>query len=1619
MKKHLNWLIPVLVLVLAGIAAAVIFAPKPAPQAEAPAPVERNYKIYYNLDGMNFRGEGAETRMASSDGLYRASFACDGKMVDLFFDNYATIEFADQSDILAMVVDENNLVKEILDIRDVSGGIATYKYYVKSISGNTIETNSSMSYRAQKLTLQMDENTVCYDIGSTGPLAGLPAELTEGCEITALQSKAGVLTHIFMSPPFQKKPVYWNINRQYDSAQKTTKREPDMFGRYTFLFAVDGQQVELQCKTLKVANAIDKYAGRCMYLEFDEEGYISAARAPSNATGNGSVCSWFHITELKENGIVAEKFASGSDHGTVKEVYFTKDVKIFDVSTKDENAGKPTTLQMYDQVHCLRDPSGDVCIVFVVKRYMDTEIYWNLERQYNSYTKSTTRTPDAEGYYHFRMHYNGQYVDLRTADKAIANTIDSRAAKCCALTVKDGIITFADHPKYAPVTLWASNYTVLSAAEDGTISAYYKGTPNKYETAVMSENCKVYDMSKYATVAGEETTLREGDKVYPLKGLDGTVQTIYVIGRSVDSPMYWNLDRAYDSTNKVTKRTPAADGYYYFRMLKGRTIVTVRTKDKAMADKMDSWVACGLTLKGDEIRAAYKYNTLYTYEGGSFGSWYHITKITDSKLTAKQIVSGSNQGDIDSEYFSSHCRIYDVSPTATTVGEKTTLRVGDQIQGFMNINKRITAVYVIKRSADVPMYWNVDKYTVTDGVSSRKPAADGYYYLTMATGGKQVELKTKDAEIVATIDGQSARVIGLEVDGDIITAAHLPKNTVSGFDGVFASSYKVTKVSGNQITAERYVSGSLKTVTGTLIKNCGIYDVSEMDTFAGTVAQPQVGDTIYGLIGEDGQITNLYITGKTVQSEIYWNLSPEIARTPDADGYYRITLAVLGRKKTFKTKSADLVNKIDSAETRCVGLKLSGDEIIAVYYPTSNIEGYTGGTTDVWCDITAISGTTYTLQNNIASSDNYGKEYNVTIPASCPVYHGGSQGEPTTLQVDDRILCLKDGSDNVCYVVVVDRPGDKAYTAYCQACEKDATWYVWDGVTALSNGKHFYLAENTDQLATGNINADTTVCLDLKGKTLTGAASILRNFNIKGTFSLMDSGSTGKVIATKSGASAAPVFSVSADAVFKLYGGTLTSTYSSERAGVGLVQGGTFYMHGGVLENGKTTSTALNRGGGNLEVLGDSTFYMYGGTIRGGHAVSYGGNISGYAGAKLYLLGGVIENGTSDMGGGDVSAKGNITVGGNVQIGEVYLFADKLIKNAADKPLTTGASIGVKLEAAGVFTESLDATTAGCFHSCTADEIYREDDGTLSVGIHVVHKHCVCMGADVSHSCNNSQVWEPWPGNTAWESGKYYYLTADVKDTAAIRVEAGEELNLCLNGYDLIGKTSLVRMLYVYGKLNICDHKEGGSFSGTVKSRCSDSSKNAPVFCVYDGGQLRVYGGNFTTEKGMNEGGIGVTNPGGTVYIYDGCFYGGSASTTSNGGGNISVYRNGRLVMYGGTITGGTAANNGANVYLRETGSIFEMYGGTISGGTSENGSVAGKGQITLGGNATITGGTIYLLNGANITVKDSFTGTAAVELKDGTGKFGTAAISVVGKLLAQTGYAIVQKDDELYLENA
>ena len=116
---------------------------------------------------------------------------------------------------------------------------------------------------------------------------------------------------------------------------------------------------------------------------------------------------------------------------------------------------------------------------------------------------------------------------------------------------------------------------------------------------------------------------------------------------------------------------------------------------------------------------------------------------------------------------------------------------------------------------------------------------------------------------------------------------------------------------------------------------------------------------------------------------------------------------------------------------------------------------------------------------------------------------------------------------------------------------------------------------------------------------------------------------------------------------------------------------------------------------------------------------------------------------------------------------------------------------------------------------------------------------------------------------------------------------------------------------------------DGGNVSGTT----------TPLISVSDGGKLTL-SGDITLENNDNTitglgGAVALTGPAISYFtMYKGVKI---TNNTANLGGGVFV-RNGKFIMYDGTITGNTALttpNGGADVYV-DSGGTFEQRGGTV-----------------------------------------------------------------------------------------
>ena len=204
----------------------------------------------------------------------------------------------------------------------------------------------------------------------------------------------------------------------------------------------------------------------------------------------------------------------------------------------------------------------------------------------------------------------------------------------------------------------------------------------------------------------------------------------------------------------------------------------------------------------------------------------------------------------------------------------------------------------------------------------------------------------------------------------------------------------------------------------------------------------------------------------------------------------------------------------------------------------------------------------------------------------------------------------------------------------------------------------------TDEPTT--ITIDKTITLDLNGHTISGGGA--------NKDSVITIASTGNLTLNDS----------STDKTGKITGG-LGSKHGSAiimGGGVYINEGGSLVMNGGSISGNMSD----DNGGG---VYNRGTFAMLGGEISDNTADYYGGGLCN--GGTFIMLGGTISGNkiTYGRGGGVyVENVGSIVVGGSVNITDnqkrdsvenVYVYSNCKFTVSDDKPLTTGANIGVSI----------------------------------------------------------------------------------------------------------------------------------------------------------------------------------------------------------------------------------------------------------------------------------------------------------------------------------------------------
>lgn len=258
------------------------------------------------------------------------------------------------------------------------------------------------------------------------------------------------------------------------------------------------------------------------------------------------------------------------------------------------------------------------------------------------------------------------------------------------------------------------------------------------------------------------------------------------------------------------------------------------------------------------------------------------------------------------------------------------------------------------------------------------------------------------------------------------------------------------------------------------------------------------------------------------------------------------------------------------------------------------------------------------------------------------------------------------------------------------------------------------------------------------------------------------------------------------------------------------------------------------------------------------------------------------------------------------------------------------------------------------------------------------HVHCICGGDAVSggHPQHSNVTYTAWTNdeaasqygdsshtaaNSLPKDPGYYYLTTSVTLSDSDTWRPTDGTVLCLNG------RTVNEFAFYKPDFDAITVDSGVTFSLT---ECA--SIQGYIYCA--------------SSRAVH-----TVNNSGTFNMYNGRLRG----TTSTADG-AAVYNNGTFNMYGGTISNNGTSARGGGVY---NAGVCSLYGGLITNNGS-GGGVYNNGTLTVGGTATVTGGSpnVYLAAGTTITLNSELDESARIGItaeKQGS-LADTAAITVV-----------------------
>lgn len=1610
-KKSIKWLWLVGGVVLLAVVGVVLALVLGLGNEGDQGPKGGRPELYWNVDKTAYTENsetGLSTREPGEDGLYHVRFAINGEQIELPVADKRLINYIDTMDVMGLVQDADGIVVDVNDPKDIATEVAK-THYVQKVEGNKIIINSSLAMNGMRIEIELSNLTEIYDVTATAEVAGqiIDASAIQPMDtITVYANDLNENTHVYLVNHPTASKVYWRVGQQWDSSKRETSRVPDENGVYSMDFFCEGEVVTLKTKDRSIATKVDSVSRYSCHFGFifDEEGYIVEYINSYLGIRALMACERWDVTAIEGDNVTITRLLTND--GSVWTGTIPADCPIYDVSNAAMSEGRQgkqvESLSMGDRVCVWTDTNGNPILIYISMHMVDSPAYWIVGRKYDSIAKETTRTPNARGYYEVELLKEGDTKNTTyyIKDKDTMSYLDSQTSMCVGLKVGEGnVVEYVYDSECLTGYSCATRGGVVTSVTGTIFSKITYGKPDTVTNFILAPGAKVYNVSQMGDY-GAETTLQPGDHIYAYRQPTGELLLVFVERRQTgEDTLYYNLERLYDSETKTTTRVPDADGWYIFEMAWQGKALTLKTRSKEIATKVDSFSPGAVSLKrsGDVIAAVYDPN--YAYSGAKIASGYRYNGKDADGMVNTFYRSGDTYKEVSFK-MAEDCVIYNVSPVFDSFkGERIySLKQNDMLTVFTNINGEAKVIYVRQRKVD-NMYWKTDRlYDSTNECTKRVPDADGWYHYDLAVNGEVKSFKTNDIKIANQMDYYEG-AFGLYVSGDVIKG-FVGVSSVKNVKGNGPISWDVVSISGNKVTLKYNITGSTntgKTQVVTLASNAKIYDVSPTAEKFGAAVKLQVGDRIRSYADDNGNQLYVYVQFHNTRkggSEgycahcgkvVYWNPWKGGPVSYANNHWYLVADCTTNDQTSVGSESKDYSVCID-LNGHTLTRSAAGRFAMVRYGDTLSIMDSVGGG-----KIQAYGGAGYfggVVMVNKGTLNLYSGTLEMLRDETIRNSYGGN----VYIAGNDGVVNMYGGkiTGGVSYAQSAEKPGFGG-NIYVSA----GTFNMSGGTVSGGEVYGDVYGETAVAGNGGNIYIVSGAKVNITGGTVTGGKAVKVTKEITNKDGKRENktanayggniycGSTSGVLnitkATITDGEAVRGGNIYGTGTSVLKGATVSDGFAGQRGGNVMVTGGNWtFTDGTKILNGVTGNDTYIGNGGNIYIQGgELTLKKV--TVDGGVATPEGGRYTG-SGGNIYVYrdketpstvlnicdGAVISNGTAtNCGDAIYVSSGTVAISGGTVRDDIYMGS------APDSITLSGAPVIEKLDmAGGTVKVTLGELSNGADISVAANGVFTEP-------------------------CENAQAYADAQYIKAFDTTRIVAVTAD-KELTITGAPAPTRVAPCycdehngadatwvdLNAYELQNSSTVSRLLNESGHYYLSDNFNMNAMQVNIGAASGSDVKvvldlNGKTWTTTDRKAILVYGTLSIFDNAESGGGVlsatGVTNAhGGVIQIYPNAtlnLYSGTVKMLESShkvaqGGIATVA--GTFNMYGGTLTGGkvVAYDNGSThynalggaIYLSNDNAVFNMTGGTITDCVCE---ASGDSVYVAKGTAIISGGTI------------------------------------------------------------